>query len=107
MSSFPFLAGVLATTIFALSTLPMLRKARRTRDLASYSLGNIALATAGNLVQTVYVLSLPPGPIWALHAYQLATTGLMLGWYLRYQGAHRARRPFPSTRLGPVTPEVP
>jgi hypothetical protein len=84
MDSLPFLAGVTATLIFAASTLPMLLKARRTRDLSSYSLGNIALANLGNLVQSVYVLSLPPGPIWALHGFYLTTTGLMLAWYLRY-----------------------
>ena len=84
MSALPILAGVLATAIFAASTLPMLVKARRTRDLASYSLGNIGLANVGNLVQSVYVLSLPPGPIWALHTFYLFSTGLMLAWYLRY-----------------------
>ena len=84
MDSLPFLAGVTATIVFVLSTLPMLVKARRTRDLSSYSLGNIVLANIGNVVQSVYVLSLPPGPIWALHGFYLSTTALMLGWYLRY-----------------------
>jgi hypothetical protein len=82
--SLPFLAGVTATLIFASSILPMVVKARRTRDLSSYSLGNIVLANLGNMVQSVYVLSLPPGPIWALHGFYLTTTGLMLVWYLRY-----------------------
>jgi hypothetical protein len=108
MSSLSIAAGSLATVIFAVSTLPMLAKARRTRDLASYSLGNIGLATAGNLVHTIYVLSLPPGPIWALHAFQLVTTGLMLGWYLRYHvSARRIQREIPSTSLRSATPEVP
>jgi hypothetical protein len=84
MDSLPFLAGVTATIVFVLSALPMLAKARRTRDLSSYSLGNIVLANVGNVVQSVYVLSLPPGPIWALHGFYLSTTGLMLAWYFRY-----------------------
>ena len=39
-------------------------------------------------------MSLPPGPIWALHAFYVVSSGLMLGWYLRY-GLRRAphRRP--------------
>jgi hypothetical protein len=78
------IAGVVATLIFACSALPMLVKARRTRDLRSYSLGNIALANTGNVVQTVYVLSLPPGPIWALHGFYVVSTALMLVWFLRY-----------------------
>lgn len=84
MSSLPVLAGVASTVIFAGSTLPMLLKARRTRDLASYSLANMLLANIGNLVHSVYVLSLPPGPIWALHGFYVVSTGLMLVWFLRY-----------------------
>ena len=84
MDSLPFLAGVTATAIFTVSALPMLVKARRTRDLSSYSLGNIVLANLGNVVQSVYVVSLPPGPIWVLHAFYVTTTALMLAWYFRY-----------------------
>lgn len=78
------LAGIASTVIFAGSTLPMLFKARRTRDLASYSLGNMLLANIGNLVHSVYVFSLPPGPIWALHSFYLVSTAMMLTWFLRY-----------------------
>jgi hypothetical protein len=80
----PTLAGLVSTVIFAGSTLPMLSKAYRSRDLMSYSLGNILLANVGNVVHSVYVFSLPPGPLWALHVFYLVSTGLMLGWYLRY-----------------------
>lgn len=86
----PFVAGMVSTVIFALSTLPMLRKAFHSRDLHSYSLGNIVLANGGNLVHSVYVFALPPGPIWLLHSFYLVTTGLMLVWYLRYEGRPRA-----------------
>jgi hypothetical protein len=84
MLSLPTLAGLTSTVIFAASTLPMLVKAYRSRDLASYSLGNIALANLGNVVHSIYVYSLPPGPIWLLHTFYLVSTALMLGWYLRY-----------------------
>jgi hypothetical protein len=84
MLSLPTLAGLASTVIFAASTLPMMVKAYRSRDLASYSLGNIALANLGNVVHSIYVYSLPPGPIWLLHTFYLVSTALMLGWYLRY-----------------------
>ena len=93
ISSLPTLAGLASTVIFAASTLPMLVKAYRSRDLASYSLGNITLANLGNIVHSIYVYSLPPGPIWLLHTFYLVSTALMLGWYLRYglrKSAHSA-----------------
>jgi len=80
----PVVAGVISTVIFVLSMLPMLAKAVRTKDLESYSLGNMLLSNAGNLVHSVYVFSLPPGPIWAMHSFYLVATGTMLVWYLRY-----------------------
>jgi hypothetical protein len=61
----PVLAGSLAAGVFAASTLPMLIKARRTQDVSSYSLGNVALANAVNLVYSVHVVHLPRGPVWA------------------------------------------
>jgi len=82
---FPVLAGTVSTLVFASSMLPMLVKAARTKDLASYSFGNMVLANAGNVVHSVYVFSLPAGPIWALHTFYLVSTALMLVWYLRYQ----------------------
>jgi uncharacterized protein with PQ loop repeat len=89
----PTVAGAISTVIFVVSTLPMLIKAFRTKDLSSYSLGNIATANVGNLVQCVYVLSLPVGPIWFLHGFYVVVTFLMLFWYVRY---HSGPRPFPA-----------
>jgi uncharacterized protein with PQ loop repeat len=80
----PVVAGVVSTVIFVLSMLPMLAKAVRTKDLESYSFGNMILSNAGNLVHSVYVFSLPPGPIWAMHSFYLVTTATMLVWYLRF-----------------------
>ena len=87
MSSVPVLAGMVSTVIFAASTLPMLVKAHRTRDLSSYSLGNMLLANLGNAVHSLYVFSLPAGPLWVLHSFYLLSTGLMLTWFLKYHAA--------------------
>jgi hypothetical protein len=57
------------------------------------------LANVGNLIYAVYVVSLPLGPVWALHGFHLGATGLMLFWYVRHSGHRqprtiaRARRP--------------
>lgn len=84
-TNLPVIAGAISTTIFALSTMPMLLKAFRTKDLKSYSRSNILLSNVGNVVHSVYVFHLPAGPIWLLHAFYLVTTALMLVWYLRYE----------------------
>lgn len=78
------IAGMISTTIFVLSYLPMLVKAGRTRDLGSYSSGSLVLANVGNAIHSVYVVTLPPGPLWALHAFYVLSTALMLFWYVRY-----------------------
>jgi len=96
-------AGVFSTVIFAVSMMPMLVKAARTKNLDSYSLGNIVMTNAGNLVHSLYVFSLPAGPIWALHTFYLVTSATMLVWFLRY-----ARRPmaFPPARRDPWAEEA-
>lgn len=85
------LAGTVSTLLFASSTLPMVLKAIRTKDLASYSLANLVLANVGNAVHCIYVVHLPVGPIWALHGFYVVTTGLMLLWCLRYRSAGSSR----------------
>jgi uncharacterized protein with PQ loop repeat len=102
-TTIPVLAGAVSTVIFASSTLPMLVKAARTKDLSSYSLGNILLANLGNLVHSIYVFQLPAGPIWALHTFHLVSTGLMLGWYLRYTESPILRRRLALGRSPDVT----
>ena len=82
----PTIAGFISTALFTLGTLPMLTKAFRTKNLASYSLGNILMSNVGNIIYAIYVVHLPLGPVWFLHAYNLLTTGLMLVWYLKYEG---------------------
>jgi hypothetical protein len=58
MDAFPVMAGTLSTVIFGTSMLPMLVKAARTKDLGSYSLGNIVLANVGNVIH--FDLRIPP-----------------------------------------------
>ncbi|WP_454049530.1 hypothetical protein [Cellulomonas sp. Marseille-Q8402] len=90
-------AGSVSTVVFAGSMLPMVTKAVRTRDLASYSVPSLLLSNAGNVVHSVYVLSLPAGPIWALHTFYLVVTALMLALALRQRrtGVHRLPHPRP------------
>src|SRR6476646_10126958 len=72
MQELAVVAGVMSTTLFVVSYLPMLHRAVRTRDLDSYSRPSLVLANVGNVIQAVYVYSLPLGPIWFLHAFYLA-----------------------------------
>ncbi len=88
-------AGTVSSVIFAASNLPMLVKARRTRDLSSYSLAYLVLNNAGNVLYCLYVYELPPGPIWAMQSFYLLTMGLLLRWYLRFTPPPRARRAQP------------
>jgi hypothetical protein len=87
-ASVALLAGTVSTILFASSTLPMVIKAFRTRD-RSYSPANLVLANVGNAVHCVYVVHLPPRPIWALHGFYVVTSALMLLWWLRYRTAPR------------------
>jgi uncharacterized protein with PQ loop repeat len=93
-------AGLMSTTLFVVSYLPMLYRALRTRDLSSYSRPSLVLANVGNVVQTVYVSSLPVGPIWFLHGFYLTTSALMLALHLREIPGRRTRRPSRTTPPG-------
>jgi len=111
-TSLATIAGFISTALFALGTLPMLTKAYQTKNLTSYSLGNILMSNIGNLIYAIYVFSLPPGPVWFLHGYNLLTTALMLVWYLKYEGLslrlryfsdHAATRPSSSLCCSPIS----
>lgn len=93
----PLIAGTVSTVVFAVSNLPMLRKALRTRDVSSYSLPSMIMINAANAVYSLYVFTLPIGPIWALHTFYVASCGIMLVLCLRQRRA--ADRP-----THPVTP---
>lgn len=83
-STIPIAAGAVATVVFAAGALPMLGRAARTKDQSSYSRSSLVMANVGNLFYSVYVFSLPPGPIWLLHSFYLASSALMLLWSVRY-----------------------
>lgn len=93
MHELALLAGSAAAAIFMISQLPMLIKACRTKNLTSYSFANIGLANFGNLLYAVYVVNVPVGPVWAVHGFNLTTSGLMLFWYLRYGRRPRVDAP--------------
>ena len=84
--------------VFACAALPMLLKAIRSRDLTSYSTGNLVLANVGNAVYSIYVFHLPPGPVWALHTFYVVSSALMLFWSRRYAPGRVHGRTHPSTR---------
>ena len=87
MDQVPMIAGTVAGLIFAAASWNMLVKAWRTKDLRSYSLGQIALNNVGNLFYWLYVISLPFGPIWFMHAFFTLVSLLMLAWYFVYRAA--------------------
>jgi hypothetical protein len=108
------LAGMVSTVLFAASLLPMLRKAWQTKDLRSYSLDSLLLTNVANVVHSVYVFDLPPGPIWFLHAFYLLASIVLLGLYMRHEWwpmcgrlarwlLNRAMQVFPSTSTEPVS----
>lgn len=83
--SIQLLAGFASTAIFASSKVPMLMKALNTRDLHSYSISHIGLSTSGNLINWLYVVSLPLGPIWLLQGLFTLADLLMLGCYVVFE----------------------
>ena len=86
------IAGTVSTVVFGVSNLPMLRKALRTRDVSSYSLPSVAMINAANAVYSLYVFSLPIGPIWALHTFYLVSCAIMLVLCVGQRRAARRRR---------------
>ena len=97
-ASLAILAGSVSTVVFIASYLPMLVKAARTRDLGSYSVGNLVLANVGNLVYAAYVFSLPAGPIWALHSFYTVSSFAMLAMWLGYRRRQRRNAQASSSR---------
>jgi uncharacterized protein with PQ loop repeat len=91
MVELPLLAGAISSAMFVIGTLPMIHKAFATKNLQSYSMSSLLLNNVGNLLHALYVYSLPPGPIWLLHTFNLITTALMLFWYVRYEGRYQVK----------------
>ncbi len=84
MEQVQMVAGSVAGFIFAAASWNMLAKAWRTKDISSYSLGQIVLNNIGNLFYWLYVVSLPLGPIWFMHAFFTLASLLMLVWFFIY-----------------------
>ena len=78
------IAGVASTLMFAGSTLPMVVRAARTRDVSSYSRSHLFMTNAGNAVHTVYIASLPPGPVWLLHCMYSGVAAFMFAAHVRW-----------------------
>lgn len=57
--------GTVSAVLFVISFLPMQARAARTRDLSSYSPGNLVIA---DLTHSLYVFSLHAGPLWSCAA---------------------------------------
>src|SRR5262245_11331047 len=89
MEQVQIVAGSIAGLIFAAGNWNMLVKAWRTKDLRSYSLGQMMLNNVGNLFYWLYVLSLPFGPIYFMHGFFTFVSLLMLIWYFAYRTAPR------------------
>ncbi|WP_400995459.1 hypothetical protein [Agromyces sp. GXQ0307] len=96
----PVLAGMVAAIVFATANLPMVWKALRTHDVGSYSLGSIVLINVANVVYSVYVFSLPAGPIWLLHSFYLVASAIMLVLCVR-QSRPRGRGETPDAEAAP------
>jgi hypothetical protein len=92
MDNFQMIAGTLAGFIFAGASWNMVIKAWRTKDLRSYSLGQIALNNLGNIFYWIYVVSLPFGPIYFMHGFFTLVSLFMLVWYFRFSAARQAAR---------------
>jgi hypothetical protein len=92
MEQVQMVAGSVAGVIFAAASWNMLVKAWRTKDLSSYSLGQIVLNNVGNLFYWLYVVSLPIGPIWFMHAFFTLASLLMLAWFFVYRTAPKTRK---------------
>jgi hypothetical protein len=86
-----FIAGLISSFIFVSGNFPMLWRAYKTEEMRSYSRLNIFLANIGNLVYWLYVVSLPPGPIWVLHTFYTVSSMLMLVMYFRFRSGTSAR----------------
>ncbi len=79
------IAGFISSTIFISGNFPMLFKAFKTKDMHSYSMGQLILGNLGNTVYWLYVSSLPIGPVWFLQGFFSTASALMLFCYLHYE----------------------
>jgi hypothetical protein len=79
------IVGTISSAMFAFGNVPMLVKAVRTRNLASYSQVQLTLVGTANVFHWFYISSLPFGPIWFLHSFHTVATAVMLFLYFRHE----------------------
>jgi len=87
MEQVQMIAGSVAGFIFAMGSVNMVVKAWQTKDLSSYSPGQMILNNVGNLFYWLYINSLPFGPVYFMHGFFTIVSLLMLVWYFLYQPA--------------------
>ena len=92
MEQIQVIAGSIAGLMFSAGSLNMVIKAWQTKDLRSYSLGQIMLNNIGNLFYWLYVISLPFGPIYVMHSFFTLVSLFMLIWYFLYQTGATSRK---------------
>jgi uncharacterized protein with PQ loop repeat len=85
MEQIQMVSGSIAGIIFAMASWNMVVKAWRTKDLSSYSLGQIIFNNVGNLFYWLYVASLPFGPIYLMHGFFTLVSLFMLICYFVYR----------------------
>lgn len=105
MEEVQIIAGSIAGLTFAAASWNMLVKAKRTKDLRSYSLGQIVLNNVGNLFYWLYVTGLPFGPIWLMHGFFTLASLLMLTWYFIYRKAPVSEKRI-TGKLQQVAPDI-
>lgn len=102
MEQLQIVAGSAAGLIFAAGSVDMVIKAWRTKDLRSYSLGQMVLNNVGNIFYWLYVVSLPFGPVYFMHGFFTLVSLLMLVWYFVYGSASRNSKDSPSDIAAPI-----
>jgi uncharacterized protein with PQ loop repeat len=97
------MAGFTSSMIFVAGNMPMLYKVMKTKDMRSYSLGQIILGNVGNSVYWLYVRSLPMGPVWFLQAFFSSVSAIMLFSYLYFEkNWFRVKRRAPQPQANPA-----
>ena len=82
---FTLIAGSISSALFIASTIPALAKVLHTKDMRSYRRSSLFIATLGNGMHWLYIVSLPIGPIYALHGFTTRSTTFMVVWSWKYQ----------------------
>lgn len=99
-------AGLVSSVIFSISTLTMLLKTVRTKNVDSFSLSSLALSNVGNMMYWLYIVSLPCGPIHLLHSFYTVAMVIMLVFYLGYHNYTAVKQRITLTMQAITTKEM-